>query len=361
MSTPALELDRINRILIIKLSSIGDVVHTFPMLTALRRRFSKASIAWLVQSASAELVSGHQALDATYVLGNYRTNILPEAGTQWFQSGRQLARRLRAEQFDLSLDVQGLFRSSIYGWLSRARWRVGFRNRQELAFLFNNLSVIPDRRDCHALEGYLEFARFFDAPIEPLAFDLPIRHEDREWATEFLRSHELAESAPLIALMPGTRWDTKRWPADRFATVAAMLSQQYGVPFVITGGPADQTLAQAIQALAEGTQIVDATGQTSLRQLAALLERCRLAITNDSGPMHIAAALGVPVVAIFGPTSPLRVGPYGAGHRVIQASLSCVGCYRRKCSSLECLRRVTPAEVAQAAGDLIGQAVPCRP
>jgi len=276
-----------------------------------------------------------------------------------FSSAWPLARALRAERFDLSLDLQGLFRASIFGWLARARWRVGFRNRQELTFLLNNLPVIPDRRDVHAVDGYLGFARFLEAPVEPVEFGLPVPEQDREWADDFLRRHDVAGDEYVVALMPGARWETKRWPPDRFATVAELLAQRFDARFLITGGPDDRAAAQAIAALAGGARVVDATGQTSLRQLASLLLRCRLVISNDSGPMHIAAALGVPVVAIFGPTSPQRVGPYGAGHRVIQADVDCAPCYQRRCDTLECMRRISPAEVAQAAAELMERAVPC--
>jgi len=357
VSATDIKLKEVQRILIIKMSSLGDVVHALPVLTAVRRRFPEAYIAWLVRGAAEELVAGHQALDITYVLG--RTSDSAEAGLWRFHSAWRLARALRAERFDLSLDLQGLFRASVFGWLARARWRVGFRNHQELTFLFNNLAVIPDRRDLHAVDGYLAFAHYLDAPVEPVEFGLPVHEQDREWADDFLHRHGAAEAECVVALMPGARWETKRWPPDRFAAVAELIAQRFDVRFLITGGPDDRTAAQAIAALTSGARVIDATGQTRLRQLSALLMRCRLAITNDSGPMHLAAALGVPIVAIFGPTDPRRVGPYGEGHRVIRAGLDCAPCYRRRCNTLECMRRIPPAEVAQAASELMGQTVPC--
>jgi len=330
------------RLLIVKLSSLGDVVHALPTLAALRRASPDAHIAWLVGPAAAGILAGHPMLDATFVWRGDATPAAPH--TEALTSTLALARRLRAQRFDAALDLQGLLRSAVLAYLSGARRRVGFRNFQEGAFLFNTERAISDRKDIHAVFGYLAFAAHLGAPTDVIEFPFP----DSPGAGKRLDAL-LAPAAgkPLVALIPDASWPTKRWPTERFALVADALADD-GAACVIIGGDASGPAADEILRRAESHPI-NAAGRTLLPDLPALFRRCALAVANDSGPMHIAAAVGRPVVALFGPTSPVRTGPFGDGHAVIRAPVPCLDCHRRRCSDLRCMTGIPVDQVVDAA------------
>jgi len=338
------------RLLIIKLSSLGDVVHALPTLAALRRRFNDAHIAWLVGPAAAGIVAGHPMLDQTFIWRSGSAPIAPR--TEGLAHTRGLIRRLRAERFDITLDLQGLFRTAILAFASGAPRRVGFRNFQEGAFLFNNERAIPDRKDVHAVHGYLAFAAHLGAATEPIEFVFPESPGAEQRLDELLVP---AAGKSVVALISDAGWPSKRWPAERFAAVADALAGD-GAACVIIGGADSQPLAEEISGRARSRPI-NAAGRTVLADLPALFRRCAAAVANDSGPMHIAAAVGCPVVALFGPTSPARTGPFGDGHVVIEAPLPCLGCRRRECSHLHCMTEINTPQVIAAAHGLLGARV----
>jgi len=330
-------------ILLVKLSSIGDVVHSLPVLAAVRRRFPEARIAWAIGPAASDVVVGSPHLTETLVVGgagNQGPGVCPVPPVA---APRQLARALRRRGFDLALDLQGLFKSALIGYLSGARDRIGFRNFQEGAFLFNNRRIVADRRDVHAVEGYLGFARALNAPIQPLDFAIATSQADRRAVDRLLGDRD-----NLVALVPGARWASKRWPSARFAAVADALGDEFGCTSLVVGGAHDRRLAEQTQAAARAP-ILDLTGRTTLKQLADLFRRCRVTIADDTGPMHISSAVGTPTVALFGPTDPGRLGPYGRGHATVSAGLACAPCRRRKCHPLRCMEAITADQVIEAA------------
>jgi len=344
--------ERAQRILLVKLSSIGDVVHSLPVLAAARRRYPQAHIAWAVGPAAADLVAGSPHLNETLVVGathgeEAAVRAVPSLSSPW-----RLRKALRERRFDLALDMQGLLKTALIAYLSGARDRIGFRNLQEGAFLFNNRRMVPDRRDCHAVEGYLGFARAIGAPAEPLDFTIHVSEADRR-AVDAL----LSGQRNLIALVPGARWQSKRWPAERFAQVADALAGEFGATCVVVGARGDAALAEQIQGVAESA-VLDLCGKTTLKQLAEVLRRCRLTIADDTGPMHISAAVGTPTVAIFGPTDPSRLAPYGSGHAVVKAASPCAPCRRRDCRPLRCMEAITGEQVVGAAERIIRPLTP---
>ena len=336
------------RILIVKLSSLGDVVHGLPTLAALRRAFPEARIGWLVGPEAAGIVAGHPMLDQT-VVWRAEASPTPER-TEGIASTLTLTRRLHAERYDIALDLQGLLRSSVLCFLSGARRRIGFRNWQEGAFLFNNERAVSDRKDVHAVRGYLAFAAHLGAATEPVEFVFPESPGAEERLDDLL---EPAGGRPLAALIPHAMWAIKRWPAERFARVADALAED-GAACVIVGGEAAAPAAEEIVRHA-ASQPINAAGRTRLADLPALFRRCAAAVANDSGPMHIAAAVGCRVVALFGPTSPVRTGPFGDGHVVIQAPVPCLNCRRRECSDVRCMTEIEPDEVIAAVRRVLGE------
>jgi len=334
------------RVLIIKLSSIGDVVHALPVAAALRRHYPQSYLAWAVKPAAAELLAGNPHLTEVLVIGGRGSapglESLPPLTHPFALRGA-----LRSRRFEVAVDMQGLFKSALLTALSGARERVGFRNAQEGTFLFYNRRVVPDRKDVHAVEGYFGFAAALEAPVEPVEFAIAVTDADRQHAEALVRGHDR-----VVALVPGARWSSKQWPAERFAAVAEALHRDFGCTAAVVGGPGDGALAARVGA-ATSAPVLDLTGRTTLKQLAALFDRGLLTIANDTGPMHISAAVGTPTVAIFGPTDPARLGPYGPGHATVCARVSCAPCRRRECASRQCLGQITVEQVLAAARALL--------
>jgi lipopolysaccharide heptosyltransferase II len=331
-----------SRLLIIRMSSLGDVVHALPVATALRRRLPQAHLAWLVRDSARDLLEGHPDLDEVIVLGAGEAR----PGVSVFPSRSALVRELRRRRFDVTLDLQGLLATSALAFLSGAPQRVGYRNCQEGAFIFNNRPLIPDRRDVHAVQGYLGFARWLGADPDPVTFRLPDFGAEEATVAQALQDAGGSLEARPLALVPGAKWLSKRWPAEHFARLARLLADAGETNLVVVGAEVDRPLAATI--LREsGVAVADLTGRTTLRQTTALLARCRLVVANDTGPMAIAAAVGTPIIALFGPTDPARTGPYGAGHTVLAAEgVACLRCRRRACGDMTCLRAITPKRVA---------------
>lgn len=312
------------RILIIKPSSLGDVCHALPVLNLLRRRFPAAHISWLVAPACAGLIQNHASLNEVLLFDRRAL------GSAWrsasaMQQLRQLKRELRERRFDLVIDLQGLFRSGWLSWLTRSPMRVGFANAREMAWMFYTHRVGIQTMEQHAMDRYLAVAAALGCETGPIEYHFPVSAADRDHVAA------LVGDDPCAVLLPGANWPTKRWPAERFAALVAPLRERLGLRSVIAGGADATELSRHIP------EAQSVAGQTTVPQLVALLERASLVIANDSGPMHIAAALNRPLVAIFGPTNPVRTGPYGRMDSVVRVEIECAPCYARRCSHLSCL------------------------
>jgi heptosyltransferase-1 len=369
-----------SRILLVKPSSLGDVVHTLPVLALLRRRFPRARITWMLAPACAGLLEGHPLLDEVLVFDR------PGLGAAWrrLEGWRELwsfDARLRSGRFDLVLDLQGLLRSSWLAWRTGAPRRIGLACAREGATLLYTHRVGPATLERHAVERYLDVAEALGCGRRPVEFPFHVTAEDRAAVAQLVPPGE-----GFAVLLPGANWPTKRWPAERFAELAQRLDRRLGLRTVVAGGRDVEGIAQAIGLCrravtgAEGPAgfptlsrtgagetpavrpsqavpdpVINLAGRTTLRQLVALLERATLVIANDSGPMHIAAALGRPLVAIFGPTNPVRTGPYGRPDCVLRLDLACVPCYSRRCSHGSCLQWLEVESVLAAAERAVGE------
>ncbi len=329
------------RILLIKPSSLGDIVHALPTAVALKRRFPSASLTWLVKKQWAGVLEGspalHRILAVNLSLGGWPAAI----------------RAVRAGQFDLVVDLQGLFRSAVLGWLSGAPVRVGFANAREGSPWFYTQKVAIVDPEMHAVDRYLLIPRSLGgAPplIGALDFPLAVDSGADKKVSEMLLSAGAIAGSPLVAINAGARWPTKHWPSRAFAEVADQL-QDEGMQVVVIGSVAESHPAGTVVGHMR-TSAINLVGKTTIKELIALLRRVRLLITNDSGPMHLAAALGTPVIALFGPTDPGRTGPYGLGHRVLRSGIPCSPCFSRRCvnpKTLECLTSISPGQVFQQA------------
>jgi heptosyltransferase I len=327
------------RILLVKLSSFGDVLHTLPALEALRSAYPAAHITWLVEAAYAPLLAGHPALDEVWEAPRlHASELLAGANPARL---RRLLHLLRARRFDLVLDVQGLLKSAVWVALARSPRKIGYDQTREGSYLVLTERVPPFDPEAHAVLRYLNLAHYLGAPpaLPRFRLGLGLGVDTTVLVPE-------AAAAPLAVLHPGARWASKRWPPASWARVAEWLNQQ-GFQVAITGSRADAELALSITGQSPAS-IVNLTGCTSLAELAAILRWARLAVTTDTGVMHLAAALATPAVALFGPTAPWRTGPYGEGHRVVRLELPCSPCFKRRCPDPRCLHDLTPQMVVAA-------------
>ncbi|HUB24158.1 MAG TPA: lipopolysaccharide heptosyltransferase II [Tepidisphaeraceae bacterium] len=315
------------RILIFKPSAIGDVVHTLPILNLLKRRWPEAKISWLLTPICAPLVEGHPQVEEVIQFNRKRYGHAwrsPTASTAFFK----FIKGLRDRQFDWVLDFQGLFRSGLMSWGTGAPVRVGFDDAREGAPMFYTHAVSSGGWwNQHAIGRYLHMAAAVGCEMGPVEFRFVCDDADRAAAAAMIPGKN-----GYAALVPGTHWDTKKWPIEKFARLVKPLKDRFGLECITLGGPADATMAANIQGA------TNLCGRTTLRQTIALIERAALIVANDSGPMHIACALNRPLVALFGPTSPLLTGPYGRPDTVLRLDLPCSPCYSRTCSHQSCLQ-----------------------
>lgn len=344
------------KILIVKTSSIGDVIHTLPALLSLRNCYPDAHIAWLVEEAAADLILNHPALNRVLVARR-------KAWLADLQAGRVLralrefvkfVRILRDTRYDLVIDFQGLLKSAIWVFLTKGSRKAGFGRgmaHAELSYVVLNERVPAVDMNQHALERELLLLKGIGVPATGVRYDLFVSPEHESEAIALLRASGVDEQDKLVAINPMARWPTKLWEPRSFAAVADQLEGQ-GIRVVFTGGAQDRSSIDEICRLMKSkSRRLD--GRTSLKTLATIYRRAELLLTTDSGPMHLAAAVGTTVVALFGPTAPWRTGPYGPGHVVLRAGISCSPCLKKDCRTKDyekraCMKRLSVDEVVQA-------------
>lgn len=313
-------------ILIVKPSSLGDIIHVFPALELLRRRYPDAVTDFLVHPAFAGILD--------YSPLAVRRKILFERGKlgclRTFPGAfLRLYRELRETKYDLVIDFQGLLRSGFFAWLSRRVGPVvGFADPREAGNRWFCRRRFPVAADMHAIERNVALANALLGTADPVPGYVLPAHPEYELAD--LRSSDRGA----VGIIPGARWASKQFPETLFADVIRKLREaRPGVIFRIVGSPGEREAEKKIMELVGDTSDIEPlAGRTSLGGMVEVLRRCDAVLCNDSGPMHAAAALGVPVVAFFGPTHPELTGPYGANCRVVRAEgESCLGCMRREC------------------------------
>lgn len=320
-------------ILIVKPSSLGDIFHTFPAVALLRKHHPNAQIDWLVNPEFADAID--------FCPSKIRRKIIfPRRELARFSkfcgAFLRLTRQLRAERYQMVIDFQGLFRSAFFGWLCKTKHQIGFANPKEFsAKLFYHRIFIPESSADHAIERNLSLAKQLlknnDTPAMPELTLMPVPR-----FTEAVNQHfsnlKINADDLLIAVTPGARWESKCWPPEFFANVIAKTAQvAKEAKFLILGSNAERLAAQQVMEQVPGVKIVSLAGETSIGELIEIIRRCQVLISNDSGPIHIAAAAQVPVFAFFGPTDPDLTGPYGADNQVFQAEVECLKCFERKC------------------------------
>lgn len=338
----------IQRILVVKLRYIGDVLLSTPVFRGLREAFPRASLTALVNAGTEDVLRHHPDVDEVLLVRRGKGGT--ESWSRSWADPLRLLRRLRERRFGLALDLTDGDRAAFLTWASGARVRVGF-NREKRFRGRAYHRVVPawsGRR--HAVEADLEALRVLGLPVRPVAPSLNLPPEAEAAAENLLAHKQVSRDRDLVLLHPGARWWFKAWPVERFAALADRIEEELEAWVLIAGGLDDVTTAEAIRWRMR-RPAVSVAGETSVLQLAAVLKRCRLFVTNDNGPMHIAAAVGTPVVAMFGPTDPAEWGPWGEGHVILYKGLDCRECWRRSAcwrGEENCLRQITVDEAMSA-------------
>jgi heptosyltransferase-1 len=323
------------RILIIRLSSLGDILHALPAFAGLREAHPGATIDWLVAEKCRFLLSAVRGIDSIYVLD---TSALLNFGSNLhaWRRARDLIGTLRRQHYDYSFDFQGLIKTAVLGFLSGARMRMGFSRelaREFPSHWFYHRTLAKPPREVHVLQLNRMLAELAGPLPAPSALDFAVPEDDRQTADSLLRSLHLTD---FVVINPGGGWPTKRWSLESYGELAKRIKMELGLPVAVTTGPGEEAYYRAISE--RSGAYVPCHLPVSFLQLIPIFKKARLVIGGDTGPFHLACALGTAVVGIFGPTSPLRNGPWTYDNDSIARTLPCSFCYGRTCPTQnECM------------------------
>jgi heptosyltransferase I len=364
------------KLLVIRLSALGDVVRTMPAVRVLKERHPSASITWVVEELSAPLLKGEPDIDEVVVLPRKRWSSMirgPRGFWAALKEASFFVRDLRRRRFDGVLDFHGILKSGLIAFLSGASLRIGFdrTSSKEGNFLFSTRRIVPGGNRISRFERNLSLLRGLDEGIPPGSELLrslraqwrqkPFFHisaGDRERIGHFFDEMLTGTGHPLVAIHPGTSPKTpyKKWRPDRYALLSDRLVQRFGATVLFTWGPGEREEVEGIRSLTKSPCLLGPETR-SLKELAELFSRCDLYIGGDTGPMHIASLAGLPVVVLYGPTDPLVNEPFGP-HRQVRREVGCNPCRDRACLQRKCLDTVTVEEVETAAREMLAQAGP---
>ena len=327
------------KILILKPSSLGDVIHALPVLRLLKRHLPHSEIYWWIDSALAPLLEGDPDLTGLIYFERQRWG-----NPRYWHEVVQSVRQTRARHFDWVIDLQCLARSAVFAWFANGKLLAGLDEIREGARGFYDLAAPRESFHTHAVDWYLSVLKPLGVPVDRQFVWLP----ERPATAAAVESKWPLGTSRWIALQPGARWVNKRWPTEYFAGLVRQLTAESPeLRFAILGGRDDQAVGQMIAAAAPG-KCLNLCGETTLPEMIEWVRRCELMVTNDTGPMHVAAALGKPMVALFGPTEPRRTGPYRQLDDVLRMDLPCSPCLSHRCHFArpnECLKTISPQMV----------------
>lgn len=348
------------RLLLIRLSSLGDLILVLPAFSALRKAYPGAKISWLVRADLAPVIEGTPGLDEVIpvkllsLTDKYRSpRGLAKGMALWFKALAKVVREKGFRAYEVAVDFQGLFKSAVFAFLL-GKERYGFRNAGELSSLFFNRRGLLRDKGRHAVENYLSVAKSLGAKGEEVGFPLFIPEASRRRMAEFLRSRGIDPGDFIVFMAPTARWETKFWSQEGFALVADHLCERYQAKVILSGLPQERSYLEGVAERMAHRALV-AAGVTGIKDFFALLELSRLYVGVDSGAMHVARALGVPAVVVFGPSNPRWIGPYGQQKGVVRAKVPCSPCNRKRCKDMACMKRVTPEMVIEEVERVLSQ------
>lgn len=350
------------RILIVRLSAVGDVTHVLPALRCLRQHCPYANIAWLVEDRGAGLLEGHPDLDGIIVFPrkSWREGVFGPIGL--FNTASAVFnffREIRTKGFEAAIDFQGNLKSGVMTFLSGAPLRIGFAKGycREFNYLFTNRHVTPPKERLHRVEKNLSLLTALGIKPAYGRATISVPTEDKDLMTRSLVGYT-NRPGPLVIIHPGTSQfgAYKRWSVKSFIELGNMLVRELGAQVMVSWGPDELNMAEEIvSGMKKGGCLAPKTA--NLAQLVSIIGQSDLFISGDTGPMHIASILGVPQVAIFGPKDPVIYGPYNERSTVVRKDVECSPCTRRTCDDPICISTITPKEVFAAARKLLAKKV----
>ncbi|MBN2209055.1 MAG: glycosyltransferase family 9 protein [Candidatus Coatesbacteria bacterium] len=362
------------RFLVIKLGSIGDVVHALPAVSLLRKLYPDAVIDWLVEPKSASILDDFPHISSRIVIDTkqWRRAFLRHP-LRVLSEIRQLIARLKRARYDASIDLQGLLKSSIWAWVSKSRLRFGFPSREcreRLSARLNNRKCWHTTDATHVVEKLCSMAwataeELGDAeparelrPCEDLKWDIAVKDVARQQFGEFLKTKAVRDGDLLVGINPCAGWATKRWSASNFARMIRTAQESDDgrrAHFMLLYGPGEEGYAEdVIRHLGDNVgDSVFLAPPSDIPLLCAMLDACDVVVSGDTAVLHIAAALGRPTVALFGPSDPARNGPFGNRSIIVQHRIACGPCYKRECKNMACIKNISPTRVAASAMQIL--------
>ena len=341
-------------ILIIKPSSLGDILHAFPAVKLIKETFPQARIDWLVNPSFAPILS---YCDGVCDIIDFPRKELASP-SKFFPFMIQLLGRLRSKNYDMVIDLQGLFRSAFFAKAAKSKTTAGFKNpREAISKIFYDIKIAVPPEMVHAVEKNA----FIVSELLGIEYRVPLLNlpEITEYSAPVnknLNAFNIAQNDICIGVIPGARWESKKWPASFFSEIINTVCEKNNrCKFILSGAPSDISSAEKILAKTKSEKVFTMAGKTGTAELVELIRKCSAIVTNDSGPMHIAAALNIPVLAFFGPTLPEKTGPYGKNHVILKSNTDCIGCLKRYCpdKSYKCHNGIAPADAVNRLLELI--------
>lgn len=341
-------LNSSDKILIVNVNWVGDVLFSTPAIRAIRQRYPNAHIACMVVPRCKEVLELNPHLNELIIYDE-------KSGYKGLTGKLKLVSELKGRRFDIVFLFHRSLTRTLMVALSGIKERVGVYTPKR-GFLLTR-KIEPQKPGLHKVEQFLNIVKAGDMTSGSRNMELFISQEDEVFASEFLKSRGVRFGEHIIVLNPGGNWNLKRWPAERFAELGDRLAGAYGAKIVITGAEKDVELGNSIYKMMRRKPVVSC-GKTTLRQLAALMKCAELVISNDSGPMHIAISQGAGTIALFGPTDPKTTGPYGEGRYIViqkdPPKPECkIPCYNLRCEDGACMKAITVEDVIKAAAELL--------
>jgi heptosyltransferase-1 len=329
-------------ILIVKLSAIGDVIHALPVAQALKTCYPQAKITWVVEKPAYDLLTNNPNIDDIIVFDKPKFKSF--SGLLHHAPG--FIGLLREKKFDLALDLQGLFKSAMISFLSGANSRLVYENTREGSHLLSK-RVVGEYSSGHVVDRCLDVVRSLGCHVDRPVFTIVVPPEQENLTKRIAAQAGLDVEMPYAVLALGANWPNKIWPYEHFAQLSDKLYNDNIIPVMI-GGPGDRALAELISLMTKIPPI-DLTGKTTLKQLAYVIQKAKVFVGGDTGPMHLSAAVGTPTLALMGPTDTIRNGPYGPGHSAIVVPHECAGCWQRSCpKKWDCLQSLSVDQIYEA-------------
>lgn len=328
-------------ILIVKLSAIGDVIHALPVSYALRKKYPTAHITWVVEPTAYEIVKHNPCVDEVILFQKKAFKTFKG----FKQNFKPFYKLLHRRKYDISIDLQGLFKSMAVVLTANAKKKIGYVDMREGSNLISKAIKGPHFNG-HIVDRYLDTVKYLDCDTDNIIFPLKNTVEEIDYVNNLLMDNKINDNTPFIVFAVGTNWVNKCWSTKNFAILSDLLSEHSIKTVLIGFGKNDEQKALEISHQNTSNNIVNLVGKTSLMQTAALIKKAKAVIGGDTGNLHLAAALNIPAIMLMGPTDPNRNGPYKQMHNVILAGHDCDGCWKRTCrKNIDCLSTITPNQV----------------